>query len=241
MLKRIAEWNPARDVWEVETMGLFCEHSDAFLETWPASGMTRGGVAYVLPMWVPRMVGSGCSSSPTPRATRGGSATETVALLPTPMAKNGDGQSLEARQSRGHGAYLEDITHLLPTPGASDVTGGGSDPEARRASGHHVQLIDWAVGALLPTPLVSDGVGGRTMSFGKADATLQGVMTGLLTGARTARPSPGGSPPSDVPHPHPPTPDPEAANDSPPDSWSSSWDYLPGMSPTSPDCPATTN
>ena len=83
----IATWNPARDVWETPTMGLFCEHSDVFLETWPTSGMTRAGMAYALPTWAHRTDGSASSSSPsppTPRATRGGSATETVALLPTP-------------------------------------------------------------------------------------------------------------------------------------------------------------
>ena len=72
-------------------MGLFCEHSDVFLETWPTSGMTRAGMAYALPTWEHRTAGSGCSSSPglPTRAERGGSATETITLLPTPEANTG--------------------------------------------------------------------------------------------------------------------------------------------------------
>ena len=73
-LKRLATWNPARDVWETpETEGLFCEHLDVWSETWPSSGMTRAGTAYALPTWEQRTDGSGSSSSrclPTP-TTRG--------------------------------------------------------------------------------------------------------------------------------------------------------------------------
>jgi hypothetical protein len=65
--KQIARWNPARDVWEMETTGLFCEHSDVFSATWPASGMTRAGVAYELPTSARRTDGSASSSwRPTP-------------------------------------------------------------------------------------------------------------------------------------------------------------------------------
>ena len=62
----IAIWSTARDVWEIpQTEGLFCEHLDVFSETFPTSGMTRNGMAYELPTWVPRMGDSGYSSSPT--------------------------------------------------------------------------------------------------------------------------------------------------------------------------------
>ena len=75
MPKPIASWNPARDVWEIpETEGLFCEHLDVFSETFPSSGMTRGGTAYALPTWEQRTDGSASSSSP---------------LLPTPTVQDG--------------------------------------------------------------------------------------------------------------------------------------------------------
>ena len=119
MPKPIARWNPARDAWETETMGLFCEHSDVFSETWPSSGMTRDGTAYALPTWEQRTDDSESSSSPhlpTPRATRGGSATETVALLPTPEANtgsNGGSQHPDKRRAGGHSVNLQDVIEHL--------------------------------------------------------------------------------------------------------------------------------
>lgn len=41
---------------------------------------------------------------------------------------------------------LVDTVTLLPTPGAADATGGGTDPTAREDGGHHVQIIDAAIG-----------------------------------------------------------------------------------------------
>ena len=77
MPEPIAVWNPARDVWETQTMGLFCAHWDAFSGTWPASGMTRGGQAYALPTLAPPTAEPGSSCSP---------------LLPTPLVKNNENQ-----------------------------------------------------------------------------------------------------------------------------------------------------
>jgi len=100
VLTPIATWNPARDVWEVATTGLFCEHSDAFLETWPSSGMTLRGRAYVLPTWVPRTGASGSSSSP--------------GLLPTPMVS--DGMGGRTKSFGKVGGTLPSAVTLLPTP-----------------------------------------------------------------------------------------------------------------------------
>ena len=109
--KPIATWNPARDAWEETTTGLFCEHSDVFSETWPASGMTLHGQAYELPMWAHRTGASGSSSSPG-------------LLLKTPTAQlavNGGSQHPDKRKAGGHGPALADeIEHLLPTPKAVD-------------------------------------------------------------------------------------------------------------------------
>jgi hypothetical protein len=112
-MKEIARWNSARDVWEVPTMGLFCEHSDVFSETWPSSGMTRAGTAFELPMWAPLTAGSGSSSSlPTPRATRGGSATETTALLASPRTSDTNGPGVHG----DGGMDLRTQVSLLGTP-----------------------------------------------------------------------------------------------------------------------------
>ena len=63
----IAQWNPARDVWETD-QGCICGHSDVFSETFPTSGTTRAGTAYAQPTSERRTDDSECSSLlPTPR------------------------------------------------------------------------------------------------------------------------------------------------------------------------------
>lgn len=74
---------------------------------------------------------------PTPRATRGGSATETVELLPTPAAYDGmkgGSQHPAKRRAGGHQPSVADVVeHLLPTPRASDGEKGG--PNQRGSKG----------------------------------------------------------------------------------------------------------
>lgn len=133
----IARWNPVRDVWETPgTGGLFCEHSDVYSETWPTSGMTRGGTAYVLPTWEQRTAGSGSSSSrliatPTASISKGGRPQDSrgkrdlrLDLLPTPCASDSKGGAGH-HSSRGGGPSLR-VALLWPTPRAAD---GGSATE----------------------------------------------------------------------------------------------------------------
>ena len=104
--KRIAAWNPARDVWETGTTGLFCEHLDVFSGTWPSSGMTRGGVAYALRTSGRRTAATGSSSS---------------RLLPTPRTSDTNGAGAHGQG----GPDLRTAVTLLLTPRASDGTNGG--------------------------------------------------------------------------------------------------------------------
>lgn len=52
---------------------------------------------------------------PTPRATRGGSATETVRLLPTPVTKNNDNQQTEGKYGPNPGMVLRGEPTSLPS------------------------------------------------------------------------------------------------------------------------------
>ena len=151
-------------MWEEAGGGLLCEHLDVFSGTWPTCGMTRAGTAYALPTWAHRTAGIGSSSTPTlptPRATRGGSSTETVALLPTPTAnvgRNGGAQHPDKRRSGGHSVSIQDVAEfkLLPTARASTGMGGLLRPHASNTT----RLGD-AVGVfLLPTPRATDGTKG---------------------------------------------------------------------------------
>lgn len=82
-------------------------------------------------------------SLPTPRATRGGSATETVAMLPSA------------------------VTHLLPSPQTSDTNGAGEKPGewAGRWQLRDIALerVQQEHGMLLPTPAVNDMGAGKTV------------------------------------------------------------------------------
>lgn len=141
-------------------MGLFCEHLDVFSGTWPTCGMTRAGTAYELPTWAHRMAVIGSSSTPglpAPRATHGGSSTETARLLPTPRTTDGHGAGTHGQG----GPDLRTAVSLLPTPRATDGTKGG--PGQRGSSGD--LMLPSAV-HLLPTPTASPYGSNRSMSDG---------------------------------------------------------------------------
>ena len=113
MQEPLASWNPERDVWETQQVDLFSGLSDVYSEIWPASGMTRNGLAFELPTWEPPTSGTECSSLPTPRATRGGSSTETVAMLPTPAARDGDGRGTQPPSKRREGGHQPSIGDVI--------------------------------------------------------------------------------------------------------------------------------
>lgn len=116
----LATWNPARGVWETDTLGL-CGHSELFSDSWPISGMTRAGRAFARPMWAHLTDASESSSSPG-------------LLLKTPtsqLALNGS-QHPDKRKAGGHGSTLTDeVEHLLPTPVVTDAKGARNSTAAR--------------------------------------------------------------------------------------------------------------
>lgn len=190
MPKHLATWNPARTVWETTAVSLFCGHSVPFSETLPTSGITLGGELFERPMSGPATdenVSSSSPTLPTPRATRGGSATETVELMPTPKARDHKGAAaseVEAGNPRGR---LDVEVVLLPTPTVSDGTGpsrhgdGGMDlrttmfflPTPTAQAAKHGETPDltaasygsnlWDIPHLLPTPTVNDMGEGKTL------------------------------------------------------------------------------
>lgn len=79
---------------------------------WPLGTTSRRGGA------------SGLGLLPTPRASRGASDTETVALLPTPVTT--DGKSHSAGDLRRKNPGLRSVCQLLPTPTAADSKASGA-------------------------------------------------------------------------------------------------------------------
>lgn len=120
MRQLLATWNPARGVWETERVAL-CGHSAVFSQTWPASGMTQGGTAYVLPTSAPRTDGSASSSSlptlPTPGVAGRGKKIPEDAVWSGKAAYKPDGTKVQV--------HLDRIETLLPTPRTSDTNGAG--------------------------------------------------------------------------------------------------------------------
>ncbi len=212
----MATWNPARGVWETDGTNLFCEHSELYSATWPASGSMRSGRCFERPTSAPRTVGSASSSSAGP-------------LLKTPtsqLAVNGGSQHPDKRKAGGHGPTLADeVEHLLPTPAARDWKSGESNimdrnsrplneavvnllptPRAsdtgtpgRRASEGFRPPLSQVVLPLLPAPRATDGAhGGPNQRGSKGDFALPAAAHRI--GVPTVPPSPDGSPPSDGQH-----------------------------------------
>ncbi|QGH77885.1 DNA methylase [Mycobacterium phage Kenuha5] len=63
-------------------------------------------------------------------------------LLPTPKSSDGQRQDCEAERRRNTPSLVA-VDHYLPTPSASDATGGGQHPDQRE--GHTRQLCDYAL------------------------------------------------------------------------------------------------
>lgn len=226
-LTPLAFYDPDSSCWRT-SQATFPWEPPPCLETLPASGMTLAGVLYGLPTSEPATDAPDCSSLPTPRATRGGSATETVELLgpylPTPTVADDMGTTYRnprasANFETHHAVTLAQVAYkrFLPTPEASDGTGGRRSAElgGQRPSGAK-RSISLATalhhGSLLPTPTTEPATGnGHARNLGSEARMLptptrrdhkghnQRHDETCLTGALTAPPSPDTPPPSDDP------------------------------------------
>jgi hypothetical protein len=149
----IATWDAATGVWMRED-ALLCGHSAPYSETWPMHGTTRGGRAFARATWEPRTSAGASSSS---------------LVLPTPVASDPNGsetvESWEARrqllQEKGYNANGAGtplsiaVRRLLPTPEASDGTGGRVSSElggTRPSGAKRAVTLATQLAFLLPTP-----------------------------------------------------------------------------------------
>lgn len=136
--------------WQVMSLWGWIPYS----ETWPKSGMTRGGDAYELPTLALHTHASVCSS-----------------LLPTPAVNDmGAGKTVQAwdewtdrmktrhnnGNGHGHGPSLSvEALRMLPTQKMNDFKGNNSPSEATRNSPNLT-----AVSVYFPSPAASDATGG---------------------------------------------------------------------------------
>jgi hypothetical protein len=174
----LAWWDDDAGLWQQPdglTPGLFA-HSEPFSGTWPVSGTTRNGTAYVLPTSEPRMDDSGYSSSPN-------------GLLATPTAAIATGGP--PQDSKGKRDLRLD---LLKTPTAQlAVNGGSQHPDKRKAGGHGPTLADQVEHDLLPTRTARDWKDGACVDADvPTNALLGRTVTRLLPPPRATDGSDGG-------------------------------------------------
>lgn len=138
----LASFDPATSSWRTSQLSLLKDSGEC-LETWPRSGMTRSGTAFLLRPLAP-LTGEIDSG-----------------LLPTPMAADG---SRGSRTFKRGNLTLRGAAEAWPTPNAADGKGGRKTPDedlisGRRKSGAKVQVsLRDAVrrSELIPTPTRGD-------------------------------------------------------------------------------------
>jgi hypothetical protein len=156
-----ALFNPAPRGWSRSQTSLMDavspEYSDAASRTWPKSGLMQGGAVYEVQTLERPIVASVSSLLPTQRATRGGSATETVRkLLPVPRAtdaKDSRARRLDGTSYSDHNDMtLSDVmVTLLATPTRHNAQGP--------AGGGIADVTSPEKSKLLPTPTARDPKG----------------------------------------------------------------------------------
>lgn len=136
---------------------------------------------------------------PTPRTTRGGSATETMELLPTPAAGNfNDGEDVAAwdarrirvKEATGNGNGMGEplsvaakrmAVALLPTPKAADGDFGDYTSAIRR--------WEQVTGHPAPAPTEPTGRGGAHRLSAKFAEWMMGLEPGWVTDVPISRPA----------------------------------------------------
>lgn len=179
-------------VWVTDQSDLLSDLGwEQFSGTWPKSGSMRTGRLYPRPAWVPPTGVSVGSVLPTPRASRGASSTETVALLPSPRTSDTNGAGHHGDGGMDLRTAVAEIP-LLPTPAAKEP--GGTPPEQYRArwvksDGRESTFLPLSMTVrLLPTPRATDGTKGGPNQRGSSGVNLlQTPCVADGTGGRARR------------------------------------------------------
>ena len=171
----LANFDPVSSSWRTSQRCLV-EGWTVFSETWPRSGMMRGGIAYQLQPLAPLTSGIGSGSLPTPRSTDGHKGQRTLAgaqrelargknvdlgmlvrLWPTPKASAAEPDFAKVGRS-ATGISLATAVQMWPTPSAADDRDRGnlSTPaiQRRMAKGKQLNLsmvVSEHSGSLNPT------------------------------------------------------------------------------------------
>jgi predicted DNA-binding protein YlxM (UPF0122 family) len=180
-----ASYDPTTCSWRTSQLSVF-GGLDEFSATWPRSGMTRSGTAFLLSPSAPLTCATASSSLPTPTASHAGwnrspsrgakvrlslERMASTGLWPTPTASDAKNNGGPAQLDR-HTLPLNLAVKLWPTPTVNDSRNGANATAGRKAkSKHHsgTTLVD-AV-RLWPTPVVADARGHNRYPRGNPSLT----------------------------------------------------------------------
>ncbi len=154
-----AYYDPASCSWRT-SQGSLLEASARFSATWPTSGMTRNGTAYLRPTSARRTSVAASSSSPT---------------WPTPTVSRSRNRTSRRRTGRRHhdGITLLDAVRLWPTPAARDAK-GTFPATARGATGKGGPDLTTAAAGRWPTPTAADA-DRQSPAYPRGNQTLAGA------------------------------------------------------------------
>lgn len=159
-----------------------------FSETWPRSGMTRGGTAYQLQPLAPITRGIGCGLLPTITASEGGynksSPNGKVRPTLTTMARHVSWPAPRANDAEKRGSIASDPRNGLPAavlwPTARSSSEMSESIEGIQARGGYSSRLEEAV-AMYPTPTVQDAANnGPPSQHRRNSKPLNAVVNGAL-------------------------------------------------------------
>ena len=144
-----ANFDPGSLSWKTSQLSLV-EDLGTFSETWPRSGMMRGGIAYRLPPLAPLTAATGSGLLPTPEASNtkatamrsgGRSPRDFLAPIPTPCASptNSSPEAFLRRKGQAPDGAVTDLgawVKLWPTPQHHDAAPGQAKRVGRFGTKH---------------------------------------------------------------------------------------------------------
>jgi hypothetical protein len=166
----LASYDPASFSWRTSQACLVSGWTP-FSETFPRSGMMRGGKLYQLPPLALRTAGTACGSWPTPQASdnkQRGTMVATanriakgkqinleayVKMWPTPTTRDWKDGSAEACQNVLANGLLGRVVHQWPTPRAQSARGSGpsrvgnkADLQTQVGGSLNPDWVEWLMG-----------------------------------------------------------------------------------------------
>jgi len=138
-----ATYDPATCSWRTFRDSLDGEW-ETYSETWPASGMTRNGIAYRRPTSVPPIYANASGSWPTPSANQ-------YEYEPEVWQARREREKAKGRNGNGFGLTLGMAVQMWPTPQAHDAHPGNPARVGRFGTQHGGRNLNDEV-AMWPTP-----------------------------------------------------------------------------------------